>query len=579
MKIKNINIAERHLEKVIVGLCALAAIYFLYVYAISGSYQVTVNNATKSPNELEAEIRNASTSLKRALETAPVPDLLQNLEVAPYAQNFRERFERPILADVFSYETPIGLPGLEPKIVGNGPAVQSRNYAVTVPPPPTGIRTRADFAKLTVSPDSRHYEELTNIVGQSEPYDFWYVSVQAQFDMGLWRRRQNSEPPGVAVPQDWARDSSYVVDVTLERQTWNGSWEVPVEVIRTIPGNLSFRAVPANPVRSMVDEWIEQIRLQQDTLTKPPFAPVSTIRPWLPPDVVGQLTSAQIVRLREIASEQARIRQQLDNGAAPAPRGPVTGGGPGGGFVGVDSEDMSPAARRTVGIGRGVVAPDQPAAVSENDLIAQLQALNQEYIELVGGRPAEPVDPRDQLAALDDVKVWQHDITVKPGMSYRYRIIVNVINPLFQRNQLSLEQRRAQFDKLARASEPSAWTEPVTIPTNKQFFVSGAVPGNKGASVEVWTVFDGAWRQNTFSVQPGDPIGNVVEVKGSTMSANVDLNVDATVVDIDYAYPVASQPNATTTRVLYMDDNTGELYWQTAFSDASSPQRRALQAN
>lgn len=582
MKIKNINIFERHIEKIIVGVCVLAAVYFLYTYAISGSYKVEVSGVAKTPAEVEDDIRRAGKNLEANLRNATVPEQLQTLEVAPYAEDFRERFERPILADIATYEAPIGQPALDPKLLGTGQVLQNRSYAETKPPQPLNVRARADFGVLDVSPSSPTYDQLVSVVGDSQPMDVWYVSVQAMYNMGVWRQKQTSEPQDARVPGDWTRASSFVVDVVLERQTWDpyaGQWG-PVETIDPIPSETNFRDLPQRPSKPEADRWIQTIQLQQDNLSKPPFAPMTPTRPWLPPDVVGRLTPAQVTRLREIDSEMADLRRQLDGEPSAAPVGPASGGGRG--FdAQFDGADLSPAARRSMGIGRAPVATgDQSAPMSTKAIIDRMKSLNSEYLQLVGAKEADQ-DGDDPLApqVIDQVKVWQHDMTVQPGMSYRYRIVVGLVNPLFQRIQLGNDQRRTQFFKLVRLSEPSAWTDPITIPEKKQFFVVASDPSRRVATVEVWTIFDGAWRTTKFEVQAGDPIGSVRQITSNRMEMDIDLNVDATVVDIDTAFPVRSQIGDTTTRMLYVDDVTGEMYSRTAHDDTVSVERRRLLGN
>ena len=76
----------------------------------------------------------------------------------------------------------------------------------------------------------------------------------------------------------------------------------------------------------------------------------------------------------------------------------------------------------------------------------------------------------------DQITLWAHDVTARPGATYRYRVVVTLLNPLFNRDsQLNDEQREAYADRLGLESQTSDWIE-VAVPPARRFFLVSASP-------------------------------------------------------------------------------------------------------
>ena len=78
-------------------------------------------------------------------------------------------------------------------------------------------------------------------------------------------------------------------------------------------------------------------------------------------------------------------------------------------------------------------------------------------------------------------------------------------------------------------------------------------------------------------VQRGDPIGRVESVEAGNGSAQVDMNVGATVVDLEFNVPGVA-PSTNTTRLLYMSDGDGAIRQRTVEADREDPKRLSLRA-
>ncbi len=196
-----------------------------------------------------------------------------------------------------------------------------------------------------------------------------------------------------------------------------------------------------------------------------------------------------------------------------------------------------------------------------------------------GRRADRRGDGQQQPPAQDtaEVTVWAHDLTVEPGATYRYRLVVAVINPLFRQHRVAEEQKQQFFDKLALGPDPeelasTPWTEPVTIdPRTTFFFVSGNAQ-SQNATVEVWKLYEGRWRSKEFDVQPGDPIGGEAEVDGT----RIDMRVDAVVVDLT-SETQSGSGRSSDTRMLYLEPGAPIIRGRSLSEDQDSQMRTRLQ--
>ncbi|MEM9251942.1 MAG: hypothetical protein AAGB29_06290 [Planctomycetota bacterium] len=170
----------------------------------------------------------------------------------------------------------------------------------------------------------------------------------------------------------------------------------------------------------------------------------------------------------------------------------------------------------------------------------------------------------------DEVRVWAHDVTVEPGKTYRYRVVVTVRNPLFRQTSVPPEQKAENYDRLTlgpseedlhatadASSELGAtvWSNPVTIQPELYYFLVGSQA--KIAIVEVWRVYDGRWREAEFRVSPGDPIGGTAEIEIDEEKVALAMKADDIAVDV-----VSPQPGAVgggVSELIVVSGTTGDL--------------------
>jgi hypothetical protein len=105
-----------------------------------------------------------------------------------------------------------------------------------------------------------------------------------------------------------------------------------------------------------------------------------------------------------------------------------------------------------------------------------------------------------------DVEIWAHDETTVPGHTYRYKLEVSFVNPLYQ--TVGMAANPADAKVFALASE-STWTAPITSPLKQRFFASNggaAIGGVPRISFEYFWWDDGSWKFKSIGLQPGDAV-------------------------------------------------------------------------
>lgn len=182
------------------------------------------------------------------------------------------------------------------------------------------------------------------------------------------------------------------------------------------------------------------------------------------------------------------------------------------------------------------------------------------------GMPGGPGDPTVRPEMPRQVALYGHDLTVQRGRQYRYRFIVHVLNPLYQRGGLSDEQQQAYFDKLALASAPSPWSEPVEVEPEIRFFLVGT--RGSAAEVEVWRIFNGQPQNRVFTVRPGEQIGDVINLAVGDIEQPVSMQVPALVVDLRES---GGGLVGSTYELLYVDLESGQLKVRTLAGDLNDP--------
>jgi hypothetical protein len=216
------------------------------------------------------------------------------------------------------------------------------------------------------------------------------------------------------------------------------------------------------------------------------------------------------------------------------------------------------------------VAPAVPGQPTERMTAEEFRRRLRGEAPRVPGAPGAVVAPaaRQNVGPLvldptndNKVDLWAIDFNAQPGQTYRYRVRVGIVNPLFNKSNLPKDQLEEHQSKFLLFSKHSEWTKPVTIERLQHFFVIGGnrnpAPGN--VAFEVWKFHDGQWRNEEFRAAPGDPIGGLRTVRAPGVEpTDVDFYTGAVLVDADFEFAVPGKignMTSKTLRALVMQDN------------------------
>ena len=195
---------------------------------------------------------------------------------------------------------------------------------------------------------------------------------------------------------------------------------------------------------------------------------------------------------------------------APTAAGRAPGSGGRGGGNGTGGQGGGGSGGGGGGAGRFLAAdPGRPSASALSDQVAPVAP--QPPVEGMA-----PVAPAGEPAALPplpkapfvpateaDFQCWAHDCTVVPGKTYRYMVKYVIASPVFNTDHRCNPQSLAlQF---ALTSLPSAWTTPVDVASDTNFFATDVKPS--GIQFDIFKWRDGGWQMQTMIASDGDPIG------------------------------------------------------------------------
>ena len=590
MKIKNLNIIEKHVEKLILALAVLFMLWVVWSYLLSGGVTVEVNGQEKKPADVEADIKKAADAAKRKVSGTELPPELRDVKPPDYISAFKKRLVT--IGRTFRTEPHVfilGDHGLDPKDV-EVKAPDAVPYINPDPPPMASLMTSQTYGVLLEPSDADMLRAFERLIGAEVPRDFRAVTVRGAFPLDEWKRRLQEPQPGrLPLREEFWREKLGLVDVVIERQSrrsssdrWGRSEEVArLPHIKTVVDHQREGWIPKEAL-----DAVKSVMRQQSQVLRPPFVPTDS-GAWNIPginidDLPPEQAEAIRVKLAEVNALQAQmfVGRRGGGGAAPAPepapeateQPSELGPPPGAGGTALPA-DAPPSARRAVaegsgfGTGAGADGGGSKPAQPQN-LDGRFDTRYSEMLSLI--------DAAQGGASNNTLDVWVHDITVQPGMQYRYRMQAYVLNPLFQRDKMVEEQHVRFFQKIALPTPWSDWSEPIEIEPEFEFYLVGGLPprgGDGTATVEVYTIFNGRRMRQEFKVQPGDPIGGTRTIDVNGVPRTVDMRLDWVVVDLERIMGGGSGTGTTTTRMIVLDRSSGELDNRVLARDQKNPQR------
>jgi len=585
MKIKNLNFAEKYIEKVVLGAAILFSLAVIWVKVLGSPYAVEFSGQVINPSEIEPKIAEEANRLKRELEK---PVSFEVPAIPKITEEFIAKLNKPVAT--YWPKLAVGPVHLPSKWFGDGtggPGGIDR-FLLPTPPPPSGLQLAQGFGVMGEPRQADELQKFERLIGAQRPWDFRWVSVSGKYDMAHWRERLAIKPVERGfqkIPEEWWREMLALADVSLERQEWDPEsrqWG-PEVTIDALPNNtLSYRNPPMAWAPADAKQIVGWIKENQRDITKPRF-PSLAVGFWLRPDVdINNLPQAKLhefIKLRErIEDLQREIGKRADEEAA------GVAGGAAAGMAGAPSVPGAMTAAPATNVRGRVAAGEEktPQKMPLKDIKEQLRRLEIQQDELLGVAQEFGIKMGEEGVVEGGnvnnvVTVWSHDITVQPGRSYRYRLKASLLNPLFKVAQVPAEQQKETFEKLTLWSAESEWSSHITIEPENHLFMVGADSGRKSANIEVYGIFNGRRVYRAFESQPGDSIGAKVTMVDGGFQSHVNLQVDAVVVDIDFDAPSGDRNlKPTTQKMIYLDQLSGSLFERTTIDDAANGFRKIL---
>lgn len=595
---KGMPIWEQHIEKLVLGLVLilLMAVFALIVLDLD-PISAEVSGRSYSPAELGDVMVERSQELGRKLGPDSSADTSQfEAIVVDGGQGFAAALDRRLGPDEASPRIAAKLAtSLLPEEIGS---VDVWYHEPEFAAPVMGAAVMQNINTLDPQEFDRVPELMgsSDVILAGSDADVVWTTPVATIDLRgvrreLGRTSKRSDPPRNQIPSNWYNERPYVIDVVFERQVMDeqsGTWG-PIERVDTFPGAFSLRQLVADKAAAddldadfRFDVWFNlDDKVKQLEILQPDFFAtvndsdsVPTMAATTYDDSVEEgLDEEEVERQRRINELNRRItiknqeirritgtlnelggpleEEEANAGSGSSGRGRDGGAGGGGGGFGGGSGMGAGGAGRKSGGSNAVGEADKRRRVKLTGRLRQLEKqLEDLQKDLAEADPeATPSDEMDSgpeievmdLKVSDQAMVWCHDLRVEQGKTYRYRVRVDMFNPFFGRGSLLLKEQSKLADVFTITSEVSEWSAPVTIDPPVEFFVVRATDnaGSLGlgqARVEMYRYVNGKRVSETFTIQPGEPIGGTEMIDGQEVDFTsgwylVDVVDDPAAVD------------------------------------------------
>lgn len=527
MRRKGINVFEQHVEKIVLGVVALVLLLVLAVQFLGGPTQVELDRNRYTPDRAYTPLQDRATQLIAGMNN-PSPELPERPTVS-LSSAWEEAMDEQAgpatqIASLGRARGPGAVAGVGGEVTIDLDGVYRFPVDVPAPSMVRGVAFPATIHPREVVRNS----QLADRIDGDQPFDISAVTVEGSFN-GLELRemfRTDPEPENpetAAVPREWWDDNIAVLRVEVERADRVDASGEPVNPVTL--GPLPGREAPLEPVGERMltgEEHQERIRDAEafaGRIMRPDFFRLAAGEPWMPPSGYELLASIEersgeiqrkLRELERVRDDIRRTERDID-GLRDSPRT----------TPGQQQQDRLRQARERL----------ESLRTQEQRIIIELE---RDYHVDERGR-ALPIRARtlsDADALLldnNDVKIWAHDIDVKPGSSYIYRMRVVINNPLYGQRARLHEDQRPLATQPELASAWSGWSEPVEVDPRAHFFVTSASEGDQAgagpsAQVEVFGFYYGYWRRARISLQPGDSVVGEYELPDPVALPIFDLS-------------------------------------------------------
>ena len=545
------SVIERHLEKIVLGVCALALLYGLFRWGFGSPRKLESENLPlrRIDEELLAKAAAAEAAAKKAtIVTKPLPDYdqaIQTLQSADFGSSSSRMVDLGFAREALKIHV--------------GPLVTRVKPSV------------AELSKLPApgGPEGRARMELPNTAGELKDARAYHAALVYPWASvaRLWQEKlAQTIIPSMPVVID--------VEVQVQEKLPDGDWGAP-RSIRT-----AAMSSEANETR-LLDQLRQQIRSFDGgnalrvreairTLQSPAWQQWILMPPyWQIRDPKAKTWADWTLGLPAGPFEQVKPR-------APAPKesgeggvrpSPPAGERPAATDTGRDRRYDETTGRFVRPVGEEWAIEEGRWDERRTDEVQRPTTV--EPAELPAAMAGVP--PLTQQQQDGRVLVWFHDANLAPMKIYRYQVRLVFLNPLLTYDQQCKDPEDA---KVATIETPwSDWSQEVSVPKSTVFFITGESPNSGEVVVTVFTRCLGEPVKEEFYVKIGRPIGEKVlkqvthPVSNELVREETDFTTGAIAVDFDFDKKIVSDdlPH-TTVEMLYLDER-GRLRTRTRAAD------------
>ncbi len=570
MSAKGINPLEAHWEKIALGVVLLAAIGIL-VMQFTSSRQVTVGSKSVPIHKAYGELKTRAQVVKGQLEAVvEEADMPQPPAGSPGAAVFASALAEGVAP---KSELAIALGGTGAAIEATSGVGAANDVRLAVLEVPATSSPEVATVLGTLHPaEYKNSPEVRALLADPEVPDHVSVSVEAEFDAATLLARLSTDPDGpsgpiVPIPRSWWNNRVEILAVQLEREELRagGEWGDRT-IVDQMPGRFSLLEELENvEALDQMDAMVQAASQEAGRVRRPRYYDHVFGAEWVEPSAVE--TVAVSVADDPAIRRELRQLEQVQRGIDAAIKNVQKEGGqtqeP---FRLEDGEAGRGRDVQPQGQGRGQGRPgrgrDQPADSGPNQRVidrnlATIDRNVEQETDIIeslldAGVPEEEInfpsnwqgfedapDPRDEaedeiddlpLLESDMVRVWNHDVTVERGKTYRYRMVISINNPMFGHDAGLVEEQKSMASIRLLQSAPSAWSAPVRVDDQTYYFITSAHEGGVGgignnrnarATALIASFRWGYWRTGTVNLQPGDLIAGGVDAPelGETFTA------------------------------------------------------------
>ena len=529
---------EEHIEKIILILVGILCSWLLITRVMLTPNVVEYDGKTYGPGNIDEKIYEDAREAKNNPKNVSTVDPI----VVTSGKNFAELFNDPLkdIATNFPPERP-----WEP------PNPPDEKYDKPV----IGKVTNEDIEYLRAvvyQPTSPVTAETSYDVGISEPNDLDLVTVQGQIDVDkiyneYYRCYVQNVKDNMTV--DPCNAIPIFASVNLERQQKqpDGSWGPWKSVPRAkIDYNRDWFKVVKKPSDLPIGGYeVYKFRLYDKITQFELLQPEPADIEWFPPKLHREFVTAQKkdknnAKLRETAAtitttdtntgrrgSRGGNRSNINTGGIGTTIvGSTTGGRSRGGRRGQTGSDYNYNTTDTNTRRRGrTTTTNQPDTLITGSTGIYGQA-DLEVTKVYDDFEAMVLTEESNLSKMSEpLTFWAFDDTVKPENTYRYRISVGTLNPVFSDED--------EGDDVVFWSEPSDVTAEVKVPGKLYFFPRAVQEAAKTVTVSVYKLVLGSWYKEDCKVAQGETIGDFADVELKFTMSDSENNTDTRITGTD----------------------------------------------